>query len=229
MNSNAAAKVAIVDYEMGNLFSVMQACRMVGLDAEISANPKTIAAADLVLLPGIGGFPQAIKNLHDKGLFNVLKDVAAAGKPFVGICLGQQLLMESSDEFGYTAGLGLIAGDVVRLPKAFDSEDRPLKVPHVGWCPIMSEAGGAAWADSPLRGLPNGTEFYFVHSFHVRCKDPADVLAVTPFGAGRYCAAVQHGRVFGFQFHPERSGKAGLHIYRELRALVSGERDTRHG
>lgn len=229
MSKTSAAKVAIVDYEMGNLYSVMQACRAVGLDGEITSDGRTIAAADLVLLPGIGGFPQAMKHLHDKGLVNVLRDVAAGGKPFVGICLGQQLLMDSSDEFAYTQGLGLIPGDVVRLPEALDSEGWKLKIPHVGWCPIGSQPGGAAWATSPLRGLPDGTEFYFVHSFHVRCRNLKNVLAVTPFGSGSYCTAVQHGGVFGFQFHPERSGKAGLHIYRELRALVTGERDTSNG
>jgi glutamine amidotransferase len=215
----SAAKVAIVDYEMGNLYSVAQACRVVGLDAEITADAKVIAGADLVILPGIGGFPKAMKTLQNKGLVGVLKDVAAAGNPLVGICLGQQLLMESSAEFGHTPGLGLIPGDVVRFPD-LSADGRPLKIPHVGWCPISPEAGGADWNGSPLKGLPAGTEFYFVHSFHVRCKQPKNVLATAPFGNIRYCTAVQNDKVFGFQFHPERSGKAGLHIYRELRSLL---------
>lgn len=221
MGNSSAAKVAIIDYEMGNLYSVVQACRMVGLDAEITSSPATVAQADLVLLPGIGGFQKAMKSLTDSGLVNALQDFAATGKPLVGICLGQQLLMESSEEFGYVAGLGLIKGDVVRLPDITDKNGRKLKIPHVGWCPIRPQPGGADWLASPLKGLPNGSEFYFVHSFHVRCADVKNVLAVSPFGPAQYYAAsVRSGNVFGFQFHPERSGRAGLHIYRELKALV---------
>jgi glutamine amidotransferase len=157
-----APRVAVVDYEMGNLFSVLQACQAASLDAFTTQKVDEVAAADLVILPGVGGFPQAMASLRQRGLDVALRQYAASGRPIVGVCLGQQLLMEYSDEFGRTEGLGLIAGSVVKLPDERDKNGRALKIPHMGWVPIRPAEGGQAWAGTPLDGIEPGASMYFV-------------------------------------------------------------------
>ena len=213
-------KIAIVDYEVGNLFSVAQACRQVGLDAEITDDPKAVAAAQAIILPGVGGFPQAMAALTRQGLLSPIKDAAGAGRPILGICLGQQLLMDSSTEFGHTAGLGLIEGDVVRLPDIAVSSGRRLKIPNIGWAGIRPGTSAQDWLDTPLATTVPGADFYFVHSFFVRPRHAHNRLAVADFGSFEFCAAVRQQWVFGCQFHPERSGSAGLQLYRTFRKIV---------
>jgi glutamine amidotransferase len=219
-----APRVAVVDYEMGNLFSVLQACQAASLDAFTTQKVDEVAAADLVILPGVGGFPQAMASLRQRGLDVALRQYAASGRPIVGVCLGQQLLMEYSDEFGRTEGLGLIAGSVVKLPDERDKNGRALKIPHMGWVPIRPAEGGQAWAGTPLDGIEPGASMYFVHSYQAVPSNPADILAVSPFGTSTFCASVRRGNVYGFQFHPERSDLAGLHIYKNFATrLVAGQ------
>ena len=213
------ATVAIVDYGLGNLFSVAQACRHAGLDAGITGDARAVAAADAVLLPGVGAFGDAMAALRERGLDATLVDLARSGKPLIGICLGLQLLMTESREFGTHAGLGLIAGTVERLPEAADGRGRRLKVPQVGWAPIRP-APGADWGETPLAGVPADAHMYFVHSYCVRPADPEVVVATTPFVDGAFCSAVRVGRVFGCQFHPERSASVGLAIYRNMARVL---------
>lgn len=225
MRSAPRAQVAIVDYGMGNLFSVRQACRSVGLEAVITADPQAVAAADGVILPGIGAFGDAMATLHRRGLVGVLRDVALSGKPFFGICLGMQMLMRESFEFGRHEGLGLVEGEVVRLQDA-RGQGRTLKVPQVGWNRVQASGGGRpgaspeSWRGTPLEGQHDGVYMYFVHSFYARPADSAAVVAETQYGPIAFCAALRRGSIFACQFHPERSGPQGLRVYARFAASI---------
>jgi glutamine amidotransferase len=218
-----AVTAAIVDHGLGNLFSVQRACEHVGMTARVTARPAEIAEADVVILPGVGAFGDAMATLHRLDLVEVLRDLARAGKPLVGICLGIQLLMTESHEFGVHRGLGLVEGAVVPFPR----ETGRLKVPQVQWNRILhpehGRADGDPWRGTALAGLPEGEFMYFCHSFHVRPEDPSVVLAVSRYGGVEFVSALRWGNVFACQFHPERSGPAGLQIYgnvaRAARAL----------
>ena len=209
---------AIVDFGMGNLFSVRQACELVGLQAWIAASAEEVAAAEAVILPGVGAFGDAMATLQREGLADALREAAGAGKPFMGICLGMQLLMREGFEFGRHRGLGILEGDVVRFEECREGAWR-LKVPQIGWNQIAPPAG-LGWEASCLEGVAPGSFVYFVHSFYVRPRDPSVVLATARYGTIEFCAALRHGNIFACQFHPERSGPAGLAIYRSFAALV---------
>lgn len=213
--------VAIIDYGMGNLFSVQQACEHVGLRAVITSSKDAVLASEAVILPGVGAFSDAMATLQRLDLVSVLRDIAASGKPMVGICLGMQLLMSESEEFGRHHGLDIIHGDVVRLKPSI-ARGRTLKVPQVGWNRIVP-AAGAGWNDSLMDGLRDGEFLYFVHSFYARPVDPQVQLSTTTYGPMAFCSSVHRGSVFACQFHPERSGDRGLQIYRNLAALVTTE------
>jgi glutamine amidotransferase len=213
-------KIAIVDYGMGNLYSVKHACMQVGLPAIITSSKKEILDADVVILPGVGAFGDAMETLQDLDLVSVLRDIAASPKLLVGICLGVQLLMSESYEFGRHKGLGIIEGSVVRFHNPIE-DTRGLKVPHVGWNRIhkvvpSSSVKSDTWADTLLEGLADGEYMYFVHSFTVRPQDVSIILSVSRYGHIEFCSSLQYRNVFACQFHPERSGVKGLQIYRNL-------------
>ena len=217
--------VAVVDYGMGNLFSVCHACERAEMGAFVTDRPADVATADAVLLPGVGAFGDAMDRLRERGLVEPLRERSRAGRLVVGICLGQQLLMTESHEFGRHRGLGLIEGDVVRFAET-DRAGRPVKVPHVGWDRVRRPAGaGDPWAGSPLAGLPDGTAMYFVHSFYARPADPRVVLAWGRYGGTEFCSALRAGNTFAFQFHPERSGPEGMRVYHTIAALARGRSD----
>ena len=199
--------VAIVDYGVGNLFSVKSSFAAIGAEAAVTDNAKVLEAADCILLPGVGAFEDAIKKLHDSGLDTVLKQLASSGKPLMGICLGMQLLFEKSYEYGIHQGLGLIKGEVRPIR---DVAPVNLKVPHIGWNALDIKR------DSPLlKNVKSGDCVYFVHSYYATdCEE--SVIATTEYGA-TLTAAVQSGNIMGCQFHPEKSGEVGLSI---LRAFV---------
>jgi glutamine amidotransferase len=203
-------EVAIVDYGMGNLFSVKHACARVGLDAVVTTDPAAVRVARAAILPGVGAFAEAMAALTALGLSDALRELSAAGKPLIGICLGLQLLMSESHEFGRHPGLGLIAGDVVKLSTAGGD-----KVPHVGWSPVH-ETVAHAWAATPLSDIPDGSHMYFVHSFHVRPASRDVAVASARHGETEFCAAVRQDNIFACQFHPERSGPLGLRVYENL-------------
>jgi imidazole glycerol-phosphate synthase subunit HisH len=216
-----AHSAAIIDCGLGNLFSVEQACRTVGLTAITTSDPDLVAEAGGVILPGVGAFADAMAALRAGGLVDALECSLTAGKPFMGICLGMQLLFDRSLEFGEHAGLGFLPGSVERLPGEFGGIRR--KVPQVGWYPVAPPSAGdiGRWMSTPLRGLQPGAYLHFVHSYYVRPEDPDDILAITDSGGFAFCSAVARGNIFASQFHPERSGILGLRIYDHFRQAVA--------
>jgi glutamine amidotransferase len=219
--------VAVVDYGMGNLFSVKHACEYAGMQAVITTDPRVILAAPAVILPGVGAFQNAMQNLRKNDLVSALRDFAATGRPFVGICLGLQLLMTESHEFGRHPGLGLIDGDVVRLDSTMGAVAP--KVPHIGWSAIYSKDSAMdvpvlSWKNSFLAPVSNGSYMYFVHSYYARPSDDSVVLARTRFGSLEFCSSFSKNNIFACQFHPERSGPEGLKIYQALARAAAGDR-----
>jgi glutamine amidotransferase len=219
MDSSLNPRVAIVDYGMGNVFSVMCACACAGLRAFITSDRHHLQEADGVILPGVGAFKDAMESLIERDLVSPLKDVAASGRPLFGICLGMQLLMTESLEFGCHRGLNVIEGQAVRL-RGGRQEERLLKVPHIGWSRIRPARAGEGWDGSPLSTVQPGSFMYFVHSFHVQPVDAGCRLAETTYGDEIICSSIQRANVFACQFHPERSGPDGLEVYRGLAARL---------
>lgn len=197
--------IAIIDYGVGNLFSLQSSLRMIGEETVVTAEPQVLSAADRLILPGVGAFGDAREKLAGAGLDGVICTQAAAGKPLLGICLGMQLLFERSFEFGEHEGLGLIPGDVVDMTPLIGPG---LKVPHIGWNALDVKSP----AHPLLRDVREGDCVYFVHSFcATRCEE--SVIATAEYGAP-LTAAVARGNVLGCQFHPEKSGEVGLCILR---------------
>jgi len=211
---------AIVDYGLGNLFSVKRACEYVGLRAEITSDPALVGRANAVILPGVGAFGDAMRTLRHLGLSDALREVAASGRPLLGVCLGLQLLMERSCEFGEHEGLGIIPGDVVRFQEP-RCGDRALKVPQVGWNRVWRPTEDA-WDDTVLADTPDGAHQYFVHSYYARPIEERFVVARSRYGSTEFCSAARVGNVLACQFHPERSGREGIRIYRRFAAMVKG-------
>ncbi len=214
-------KVAIINYGMGNLFSVKQACKYCGLDAIITYSRDEIRSADAVILPGVGAFADAMETLQRLHLTDTIKEAAFSSKPFMGICLGMQLLCKRSYEFGEHNGLGIVKGSVVRLDKPKDSQGNILKVPQVGWNTIYKrESSRGSWQDSLLEGLSDGEYMYFVHSYYVKLHAPQLCLSMTRYGDIEFCSSLKYKNIFACQFHPERSGAQGLKIYKALAVSV---------
>jgi glutamine amidotransferase len=205
----AAQRIAIVDYGMCNLDSVRRAFEEVGARPYVTDDPGDLDAADRIVLPGVGAFPDAMCNLRARGLDEALaKQVCDEGAPFLGVCLGMQLMAAIGEEVQTTQGLGWLDARCVR----FVPTDTDRRVPHVGWNEVTPGV------DSPLfEGIPANTDFYFVHSFHVECTEPDQVLATTPY-CGGFVSAVQRGQAFGVQFHPEKSQRFGLRLLQNFLA-----------
>jgi len=203
--------IAIIDYGMGNLRSVDKALEFLGHETCVTRDPKSIESADKVILPGVGAFGAAMDNLKRFDLIECVKDAAKSGKPFLGICLGMQVLLEQSAEYGIHQGLGIIPGNVVKFFKPEDITDktRKLKIPNMGWCPINIKK------PSPLfSNVPDQSMVYFVHSYYV---DPlSDVIAATTHHGIDYCSAIWHKNIFATQFHPEKSGTIGLRMLKNF-------------
>jgi len=209
---SATLRIAVVDYGMGNRRSVQKALEHVGAQAEVTSDHGRIQAADGIVLPGVGAFPLAMRNLVGLGLQDPIRACAAAGKPLLGICLGMQLLFERSEEFGVTEGLGLIAGEVTPLRTG------GLRVPHIGWNEVEFERHSRLTA-----GLPSaGCAFYHVHSLAARPSDPADLVGSTTYGE-RFATIVARESVFGVQFHPEKSSAHGLRMLEGFVALCRSD------
>jgi glutamine amidotransferase len=201
-------RIAIIDYQMGNLRSVQKGFEKVGHQAHITSDAREIAAADKIVLPGVGAFGDAIAELRRRELVGPIRDAIAGGKPFFGICLGLQLLFDVGYEGGTFEGLGMFRGKVVR----FDLPP-PLKVPHMGW-----NRGTFKQRPRVLEGLADGTYFYFVHSYYAVPDDPTLVAIETEYGQP-FCAAICRGNVFATQFHPEKSQADGLRILKNFAEL----------
>ncbi len=227
MSDKINPKIAIIDYGMGNLFSVQQACLHTELDAVITSDKKELLDADAAILPGVGAFGNAMDNLQKLDLISPIKDFIASGRQFYGICLGMQLLMSESEEFGNHSGLNLIKGRVVKFPGK-DNEDRKIKVPQIGWNSIKRPGVNFknAWDDSPLKNIKDNEFMYFVHSYYAKPSDQSVVLSKTVYEGTEYCSSVKLGKnIFASQFHPERSAEKGLNIYKNWKQIIKEKKE----
>lgn len=204
-----AEVVTIIDYGIGNLLSVCRAFEKCHANVVFADNPDKIISADKLVLPGVGAFSNGMNGLRKHELIEPLKAYAKTGKPLLGICLGMQMLFTSSDEFGYTPGLGLIKGKV-SIITPLGKDGLPLKVPHIGWSQLNRVHGGAPWENSIFKDLKTDSHAYFVHSYTAVPLHENERLADAQYGSARISAAVKRDNLYGCQFHPEKSGPIGL-------------------
>ncbi|MBI5183468.1 MAG: imidazole glycerol phosphate synthase subunit HisH [Nitrospinae bacterium] len=201
--------IVIVDYGMGNLRSVQKGFERVGYTAVITNDPNKVGDADAIVLPGVGAFRDCMRNLNKSGLIDPIKEFINKGKPFLGICLGLQLLFTESEEFGVHKGLDIIKGRVIRFPDASNTTTN-IKIPHMGWNSVRIRN-----RVSIFEGIPDDSYFYFVHSYYVVPKDE-DVIAMTTNYGVEFTSAIVKGNLFAVQFHPEKSQELGLKILRNF-------------
>ena len=197
--------IAIVDYDAGNIKSVEKALQFLGQEPVVTRDKETLRQAEKVIVPGVGAFGDAMGKMHQYGLVEVLREIAAKGTPLLGICLGLQLFFESSEETPGVEGLGLLPGKIVRIP---DKEG--FKIPHMGWNSIQINP-----ASRLLKGIEEGAYVYFVHSYYLQAENEADVAATTDYVVNIHAAA-EHENIFATQFHPEKSGEIGLRILKNF-------------
>jgi glutamine amidotransferase len=207
----AQKKVTVVDYGIGNLFSVSRALEKCGAEVVLCERPEGILAADRLVLPGVGAFAHGMEGLRSQGLVEPLREYARLGRPLMGICLGMQFLFDRSSEFGEHEGLGLIPGRIAAIQPGV-REGAPVKVPHIGWSPLLKPPACESWDGSILKRLRPGAAAYFVHSYTAEPTHEAHRLADAQYGDARISAAVRKDHISGCQFHPEKSGAAGLAI-----------------
>ena len=205
--------IGIIDYDAGNIRSVEKALSYLGEKTVVSRDPDILKSVDKVTLPGVGSFGQAMENLHRYELVPVIRDMIEDGKPFLGICLGLQLLFESSEESPGAEGLGILKGKILKIPSS-----PGLKIPHMGWNSLQLQNNGRLF-----RNIPQDTYVYFVHSYYLQAQEPEIVKAVTGYGTEIH-ASVEKDNVFACQFHPEKSGKYGLEILKNFAELGREER-----
>jgi glutamine amidotransferase len=222
MEMRKKPQVAIIDYEMGNLFSVQRACEYVGLNPLITSEISVIMDSDAIILPGVGAFGDAMANLKRLNLISPIKDIIDTGKPFMGICLGMQLVFTESEEFGVHKGLDIIKGAVVRFPDS-NNKGEKIKVPQVGWNHICRPASAkqSFWDTSPLKDVPNGAFMYFVHSYYPVPIAKGVVLSNTGYEGTFFSSSVLWQNVFACQFHPEKSANEGIKIYKNWTKLIN--------
>lgn len=211
-------RVTVIDYGIGNLLSVCRAFEYCGADVTLTGDPAVIARAERLVLPGVGAFGKGMEGLRSRGLIEPISEFCRVERPFMGICLGMQLMLDSSEEFGFHQGLGLIHGQVVAIP-AFNAGGQPHKVPSVGWKELVRPNGGPDWSGTILAGIEPYSATYFVHSFAARTAEAQNCLASYEYGGLGITAVVAAGLLFGCQFHPEKSGEVGLHILRNFLAI----------
>lgn len=204
-------QVTIVDYGVGNISSVSRAIQHFGAEARLTDNPDEIINATRLVLPGVGAFSNGMQGLRERGLVEPLRAYAASGRPLLGICLGMQMLLTASEEFGEHEGLGIIPGRVIPVA-ANNGNGIPLKVPHIGWSDLRIPPSRQTWDKTLLEAVSIGSGMYFVHSFSAVPTHEEHRLADTMYGDCRISAAIQMDNVTGCQFHPEKSGLAGLRI-----------------
>jgi glutamine amidotransferase len=209
--------VAILDYGIGNIQSISNAVEHIGAQALITRKENEILAADALILPGVGAFAKGMSNLNEFGLIDSIYKFVDSGKPFLGVCLGMQMLLEESEEFGTTKGLGLIKGKVVKIALP---ENSGYKLPHISWNAI-NKPSPARWNSTILEGISEGAKVYFVHTFMASPKEQDDILSITEYGGGNFCSAVQHENVYGTQFHPEKSAEIGLTVLKKFISLTN--------
>jgi glutamine amidotransferase len=202
--------VTVVDYGSGNLFSVRRALEACGVEVRFADMPAAVARAERLVLPGVGAFADGMAGLRERGLIDPLRHFAASGRPMLGICLGMQMLLSRSEEFGDHEGLDIIPGSVVPIPKT-TMQGQPHKIPFIGWNTLVQPAA-TAWSDSVLRDVQPGECVYLVHSFTAVPSETRHRLADCDYDGRLISASIRSGNVYGCQFHPEKSGAVGLRI-----------------
>ena len=214
--------ITILDYGVGNVKSIQNALEKVNVEVQLSNERDVIIASDGIILPGVGAFSHGMDSLHEYGLSEIIYDYVETGKPLLGICLGMQMLLSESEEFGLTKGLNLIPGKVVKIPVEQSSSE---KLPHVSWNEIKS-TGEESWNKTILEGLRDSEDMYFVHSFIVEPENTDYILSRTNYAGYEFCSTVKLNNIFGCQFHPEKSADAGLKI---LENFVKIARNNKNG
>ncbi len=208
--------VGILDYGIGNVKSMANALERIGATPLLTRIETEILNADALIFPGVGAFAKGMNNINEFNLRDLIFKFVETGKPFLGVCLGMQLLLDESDEFGTTPGLGLIKGRVTTMPLPSDSQ---YKLPHISWNGIHKPTAGR-WDNTILAQTPENADVYFVHTFVAMPNNPEDVLATAEYGGTTFCSAIQHKNIYGVQFHPEKSGEVGLNILRSFVSLI---------
>jgi len=203
--------ITIIDYGMGNIESIKNMIQKAGGDANISKDPDTIKLSSAIILPGVGSFDNAMQKLQDHNLIEPIKEFINDNKPLLGICLGMQLMFDDSEE-GKLPGLGIVKGRGKRF--LFKSENSHLKIPHMGWNQVLPRVG-----EELFDGLERDARFYFVHSYHVVCEDPENVIAECDYGY-KFCCAIHKGNIYGVQFHPEKSHSFGMLFFKNFLRIV---------
>lgn len=209
-------RIIIVDYGVGNLFSLKNAFDLFCANVVISEDEVDLINADAIVLPGDGSFKAGMQGLEVRGIKKAVLDFAKSKKPILGICLGVQIMLGRGYEFGEFAGLGLISGKVVPFPRLA----KGFKIPHIGWNKIYSRKNDL-WRDTILSSAPQNSEVYFVHSYVLEPEDPKKILALSRYGGFEFCAAIRSENIYGCQFHPEKSGEIGLNMIKNFVDLVS--------
>lgn len=207
-------RIGVIDYGIGNLRSVANALRFVGAEPVVSDDAATLAGCDRIIFPGVGAFGYGMQALKARGLDKVVLDAAASDKPLLGICVGMQLLLDSSSEFGEHEGLGIVPGRVDRFEMT-SGDDQPLRLPNVGWLPLTLKDGLDGLAKILFEGVEEDSKFYFVHSYHAGAGNPLAV-ATAEYAGRAFAAVVGKGSVVGTQFHPEKSGPEGLELLKRF-------------
>jgi len=211
-------EVVLIDYGMGNLLSVRRAMEHCGAEVIMTADPAVIIAASLVVLPGVGAFANGMAELRRLGLDVALREVATKGTPLLGICLGMQMLLDESEEFGFSEGLGLIEGKAVPVP-SIASDGKPQRIPHIGWNELSLPLGHDNWGTSLMSEVKPGESVYFVHSFMADPCNSDHRIADCAYGGMQVSAAIGRDNIVGCQFHPEKSGEVGLKVLRSFLTL----------
>ncbi|HAT1856302.1 imidazole glycerol phosphate synthase subunit HisH [Legionella pneumophila] len=209
------SSVSIVDYGVGNLLSVARAFQYFDASVNLVSTPEEIMSADRLVLPGVGAFEDGMKGLTTLNFIEPIKQFARSGKPFLGICLGMQMMLSKSTEFGQHEGLGLIAGEVVSVP-SHGVDGQLHKIPHIGWNELVATSEGEDWCHTILKNIPLNSSVYFVHSFMAMPSNPKKRLADTLYDGQAISAVIKDENMYGCQFHPEKSGEVGLSIIQQF-------------
>ena len=211
-------KVTVVDYGVGNLKSVTRALEAAGAEVELTQEPSKILAAERLLLPGVGAFGSCMQELKARGLAEPVHRFAESQRPFLGICVGMQIMLSLGEEFGQHAGLGLIEGTVSAIP-AQGADGQPQRLPYIGWAELAPSPDASRWQNTVLEGVKEKSSVYFLHSFAAHVANAEDELAHYDYNGLNIPAAIQRGNLTGLQFHPEKSGSMGLQILKQFLQL----------
>lgn len=210
-----SAEITVVDYGVGNLFSVCRALEHCGAKVILTTDPDVVRLSSKMVLPGVGAYSDGMASLAEHGMDHAVKEAVDRGGFLFGVCLGMQFLLDESEEFGFTKGLGLIPGKVIPIPDKREDGSQ-LKIPHIGWNSLVFPSARKDWNGTFLQSIPNGTSMYFVHSFMAAPSNPAHRLADCNYGDTQVAAIIGRDNVWGAQFHPEKSGEAGLSVLRQF-------------